>query len=74
MFTVTNHRLAKVPFVATPNQDSWIEPVLIIVYDTADRLHPDIQFHGFATEIQDQRAFRRCRRTAIQPSTTKKCY
>lgn len=41
MFTITNHRLAGVPFVASPNCGGRIEPALIVVHDTADRLQPD---------------------------------
>lgn len=40
-FTISNHRLAGVPFVSSPHQGGRIEPSLIVVHDTSDRLKPD---------------------------------
>lgn len=41
MFEIVQHRLAGVPFVASPNCGGRIEPALIVVHDTADRLQPN---------------------------------
>jgi len=41
MFQIQNHRLVGVPFVASPNHGGRIEPTLIVLHDTADRLRPD---------------------------------
>ena len=41
MFQIVNHRLAGVPYVPSPNCGGRIEPTLIVLHDTADRLRPD---------------------------------
>lgn len=41
MFQIQNHRLVGVPYVPSPNCGGRIEPTLIVLHDTADRLRPD---------------------------------